>query len=157
MSADEWPPLLHPGMLADLEAYSAWERHMVARCADEALSPESVIATLERDSAGHAGDAVSATRRIAGAGGDLGRLEDDLLRLDELACCPKRKREVVAGVDRDLWKDVAVCLRPDAAGPRDRLLHVSREPQGRSDEQRRRQIRLQLRPMEGRLALLGGP
>jgi hypothetical protein len=27
----------------------AWERHMVARCADEALSPESVIATLERD------------------------------------------------------------------------------------------------------------
>jgi Fe-S-cluster containining protein len=46
---DEWPPLLHPRMLTDLEGYTAWERHMVARCADEALTPESVIATLERD------------------------------------------------------------------------------------------------------------
>lgn len=46
---DEWPPLLHPGMLMDSAGYSAWERHMVARCADESLSPESVIATLARD------------------------------------------------------------------------------------------------------------
>jgi len=45
----EWPPLLHPHMLMDADSYSAWERHMVARCADEALSPESVIGTLERD------------------------------------------------------------------------------------------------------------
>lgn len=44
------PPLLHPGMLMDPEGYSAWERHMVARCA-EALSPESVLATLVRDAA----------------------------------------------------------------------------------------------------------
>lgn len=49
VTADEWPPLLHPQMLMDADGYSAWERHMVARCADETLSPESVIATLERD------------------------------------------------------------------------------------------------------------
>src|SRR5688572_30120746 len=34
---DAWPPLLHPNMLMDLEAYSAWERHMIARCADGRL------------------------------------------------------------------------------------------------------------------------
>ncbi|MBI3049122.1 MAG: hypothetical protein HYY76_12515 [Acidobacteria bacterium] len=49
VTADEWPPLLHRRMLMDLDAYSAWERHMVARCADERLSPESVVATLDRD------------------------------------------------------------------------------------------------------------
>ena len=49
VTQDEWPPLLRPDMLMDDAAYSAWERHMVARCADHALSPESVIATLERD------------------------------------------------------------------------------------------------------------
>jgi Fe-S-cluster containining protein len=43
-----WPPLLHPRMLMDLEAYTAWERHMVSRCAIE-TSPESVVATLIRD------------------------------------------------------------------------------------------------------------
>lgn len=46
---DAWPPLLHPRMLMDDASYDAWERHMVSRCADEAVSPESVIATLERD------------------------------------------------------------------------------------------------------------
>ncbi|OFW04454.1 MAG: hypothetical protein A3I61_11605 [Acidobacteria bacterium RIFCSPLOWO2_02_FULL_68_18] len=49
VTADEWPPLLHPRMLMDLDGYSAWERHMVARSADEPLSPESVVATLDRD------------------------------------------------------------------------------------------------------------
>lgn len=46
--ADAWPPLLHPRMLMDLDAYSAWERHMVQRCAERG-SPESIIATLRRD------------------------------------------------------------------------------------------------------------
>lgn len=46
---DAWPPLLHPRMLMDDASYDAWERHMVSRCADEVVSPESVIATLERD------------------------------------------------------------------------------------------------------------
>ena len=45
---DAWPPLLHPSMLMDLNGYSAWERHMVARCSRR-MSPEDVIATLERD------------------------------------------------------------------------------------------------------------
>ena len=49
VTSDDWPPLLRPDCLADLQSYTAWERHMVARCADAALSPESVIATLERD------------------------------------------------------------------------------------------------------------
>jgi hypothetical protein len=46
---DAWPPLLHPQMLMDLDGYSAWERHMVRRCANRSASPESVIATLTRD------------------------------------------------------------------------------------------------------------
>jgi Fe-S-cluster containining protein len=46
---DAWPPLLHPSMLMDLDGYSAWERHMVARCADSEPSPETVLATLRRD------------------------------------------------------------------------------------------------------------
>jgi Fe-S-cluster containining protein len=45
----DWPPLLRPDRLADADSYSAWERHMVSRCAAAAPSPESVIATLERD------------------------------------------------------------------------------------------------------------
>ena len=46
---EAWPPLLHPTMLMDLGGYSAWERHMVARCALMELSPEEVVATLDRD------------------------------------------------------------------------------------------------------------
>jgi Fe-S-cluster containining protein len=49
VQADAWPPLLHPRVLMDLDGYSAWERHMVARCANLAAAPESVLATLERD------------------------------------------------------------------------------------------------------------
>jgi Fe-S-cluster containining protein len=49
VKSDDWPPLLRPDRLADAESYTAWERHMVARCADATMSSESVIATLERD------------------------------------------------------------------------------------------------------------
>jgi len=48
---DDWPPLLNPRVLTDLEGYSAWERHMVARCANIGLAPEAVLATLHRDAA----------------------------------------------------------------------------------------------------------
>jgi hypothetical protein len=48
VAADAWPPLLHPRMLMDLEGYSAWERHMVRRCAAVA-APEAVVGTLFRD------------------------------------------------------------------------------------------------------------
>ena len=49
VTEDDWPPLLRPRVLADAVSYAAWERHMVARCVDPSLPPESVIATLERD------------------------------------------------------------------------------------------------------------
>jgi hypothetical protein len=49
ISEEDWPPLLRPDVLADPTSYAAWEKHMVARCVDPELSPESVIATLERD------------------------------------------------------------------------------------------------------------
>lgn len=49
ITEEDWPPLLRPDVLADPDSYGAWERHMVARCADPRLSPERVIATLERD------------------------------------------------------------------------------------------------------------
>ena len=49
ITPEDWPPLLHPRMLMDHAGYSAWERHMVARCAEADVSPESVIATLMRD------------------------------------------------------------------------------------------------------------
>jgi hypothetical protein len=43
------PPLLCPDMLMDATAYSAWERHMIGRCAVTDCNPETVVATLERD------------------------------------------------------------------------------------------------------------
>lgn len=49
IDAEDWPPLLNPRMLMDLDSYAAWERHMVRRCTDETTTPESVIATLTRD------------------------------------------------------------------------------------------------------------
>ena len=49
VTADDLPPLLHPRVLMDLEGYSAWERHMVGRCADAQERPESILSTLMRD------------------------------------------------------------------------------------------------------------
>src|SRR5215471_4468810 len=49
VNANDWSPLIHPNMLAGLDGYDAWERHMVTRCADATMTPEGVIATLERD------------------------------------------------------------------------------------------------------------
>lgn len=46
---DAWPPLLHPTMLMEFADYAAWERHMVARCAEPEATPEGIVATLERD------------------------------------------------------------------------------------------------------------
>ena len=46
---EDLPPLLSPQMVMDLDGYSAWERHMVARCADADSRPESALATLKRD------------------------------------------------------------------------------------------------------------
>jgi Fe-S-cluster containining protein len=49
VTSNDLPPLLSPTMLMDLAGYSAWESHMVARCAEAGTSPESVVNTLTRD------------------------------------------------------------------------------------------------------------
>ena len=49
VTGDDLPPLLSPTMLMDLTGYSAWEFHMVERCAEIGTTPESVLATLVRD------------------------------------------------------------------------------------------------------------
>jgi Fe-S-cluster containining protein len=46
---DALPPLLHPSMLMDMEAYGRWERHMVERCDEASGAPEGILATLARD------------------------------------------------------------------------------------------------------------
>jgi hypothetical protein len=51
VAEEDLPPLLHPQMLMDLDGYSAWEQHMVQRCADVTRVPESILATLHRDAA----------------------------------------------------------------------------------------------------------
>ena len=48
VTADDLAPLLRPGVVMDLDTYTRWEAHMVRRCAD-ATTPESALATLERD------------------------------------------------------------------------------------------------------------
>ncbi|MBI4264201.1 MAG: hypothetical protein HY657_07485 [Acidobacteria bacterium] len=101
---DAWPPLLHPRMLMNLDAYAAWERHMVARCVDEALSPEGVIATLMRDARqlrryrpgnGTLANAVAMLPRT-GVRGPLDLALDSSLPLDA---------EVMAAVPDDLKPD----------------------------------------------------
>jgi Fe-S-cluster containining protein len=62
VKGEDWPPLLRPDAIADLASYTAWEQHMVARCADLRLSPESVVATLDRDAR-----IVRAVRPVSGA------------------------------------------------------------------------------------------
>lgn len=46
---DDLPPLLNPRMLMDFDGYTAWERHLVARCTDLQRLPETVLATMMRD------------------------------------------------------------------------------------------------------------
>lgn len=48
LDADEWPPLLHPRMLMDDEAYEAWEAHVVWRCAT-GPSLWAALATIRHD------------------------------------------------------------------------------------------------------------
>jgi hypothetical protein len=49
VTPDDLPPLLHPRVLMDLDGYTAWECHMVGRCADVHERPETILATLMRD------------------------------------------------------------------------------------------------------------
>lgn len=100
VTPDDLPPLLSPGMLMDLDGYSAWERHMVRRCSTDAV-PERVVATL-------AGDAGVLRRwrpggdRLAAA---IARLPDDLAAADPhdtLAASVTLRAEVVAAIPDDL-------------------------------------------------------
>ena len=105
---DAWPPMLHPRMLMDMEGYSAWEGHMVRRCA--ALgSPESAVATLFRDAAllrnwkpshGSLPDAVASLPVEVVRDGEPSTLERSL----------RLYRDVIAAVPDDLKPD------PDEAG-----------------------------------------
>jgi hypothetical protein len=109
---DDWPPLLHPGMLMDAEGYAAWERHMVARCAIESLSPEAVLATLQRDA--------RALRRYVTGSGSLSEavaaLPPDVVEVPPHATLDDSldlHAEAMAAVPDDLRPD------PDTDGLRD--------------------------------------
>jgi Fe-S-cluster containining protein len=105
VTADDLPPLLTPRMLMDLDGYTAWERHMVARCSNVQRPPGSVIATLWRDA-----------QRLAGWKPGGATLRDAIAQLpteyvdasDEpgLHTSLRRHREVIEAVPDD--------LRPDA-------------------------------------------
>lgn len=102
VAADEWPPLLHPSMLMDGEGYSAWKRHMVARCADEWLSPDAVLATLGRDARelrrsatgnGSLAEAIALLRgQPVGAGAPATRDASLALHAEALAAVPEDLR-----------------------------------------------------------------
>jgi Fe-S-cluster containining protein len=89
---DAWSPMLHPRMLMDLDGYSAWERHMVQRCA-QACAPESVVATLLRDArrlrlwepgSGSLADAVAALPANVQAAAPHDSLTKSLMRYAEV-------------------------------------------------------------------------
>jgi Fe-S-cluster containining protein len=97
---DDLPPLLTPRVLMDLDGYTAWERHMVARFRDVDRRPASIMATLNRDAQ------------------VLGRWRPGAIALDEavaqlsaeyvdgaesgLRDCLQRFREVIAAVPEDV-------------------------------------------------------
>jgi len=103
ITEEDWPPLLRPDALADGRSYTRWERHMVDRCVDAALSPESVIATLTRDArivravtpvSGDAIEAAIAALPARGVSTDApGTLEGSLACRDEvMAAVPEEWR-----------------------------------------------------------------
>lgn len=104
VDADAWPPLLHPRMLMDMAGYAAWERHMVARCAEPAATPETVLATLERDArqlrafrpgAGSLADAVAALPATLVEAPAHESLDDSLVLAREImAAVPEEWRPV---------------------------------------------------------------
>lgn len=100
IGADDLPPLLAPAMLMDLEGYSAWERHMVRRCADGA-DPESVVATLWRD-AGVLRRWRPGGQSLAGAVADLPAGVLPAARHETLDASLRLYDDVIAAVPDDL-------------------------------------------------------
>lgn len=98
---DAFPPLLTPSMLMDLEGYSAWERHMVAGCAQTWRQPEPVLATLMRD-ARVLGRWKPGVRTLVEAVADLPRDVVDAELPANLEVSLERHREVVKAMPEDL-------------------------------------------------------
>jgi Fe-S-cluster containining protein len=101
---DAFPPLLTPYMLMDLEGYAAWERHMVAGCADTGRRPEAALATLMRD-ARLLGRWTPGGRTLAEAVAALPREPVEADTPDTLEASLTRHREVVTAMPEDLRPD----------------------------------------------------
>lgn len=101
VTPDDLPPLLHPRVLMDLDGYTAWERHMVGRCADVQERPESILATLMRDA-----DLVRrwrpGTRTLSQAVSELPHDAIDAPPEESLAPSLHLREEVIAAVPDDL-------------------------------------------------------
>jgi len=104
ITPEDWPPLLHPRMLMDLAGYSAWERHMVACCARDGISPESIVATLDRDA--------RQLRRYSLA---MGSIADAVAALPRaiVQADPHRTLDASLGVYADLLKAVPADMMPE--------------------------------------------
>jgi hypothetical protein len=133
VTADDLPPLLHPRMLMDAEGYSAWERHMVARCAALTCTPESVLATLERDASlirqwkpGQTplSDAIAALPRDAVEAGPPHTLDPSLHRHAEAMAAVPDELRPAADEDRlgDAYLAFVRASWPAFSAPLDRYL-----------------------------------
>ena len=100
VGAEDLPPLLTPRTLMDFDGFDAWERHMVARCADGS-SPESVVATLSRD-AMELRQWTPGMRTLAEAVGDLRRDAVAAAPHGTLASSLRLRDDVVAAMPDDL-------------------------------------------------------
>lgn len=112
VTAEDLPPLLHPRMLMDDAAYSAWEAHMVRRCADLTRTPESVLATLMRDAR------LLATWTPAGPEEPRRRLCDAVAALprDYVAAAAPPTLEPSLRIHADVMRAVPHDLRPEPDG-----------------------------------------
>ena len=98
---DDLPPLLSPTMLMDPAGYSAWERHMVRRCAAD-VSPEAVVATLASDVAQLRTWRPGGTATVADAIGQLPGTFVSVSLPASLDASWRLRDEVVAAIPEDL-------------------------------------------------------
>lgn len=101
VTAEDLPPLLTPRMLMDLDGYTAWEQHMVARFSDVTRRPESVLATLWGD-AQHLAGWRPGGRSLREAIDQLPREHVEREMERELGSSLQRYAEVVSAVPDDL-------------------------------------------------------
>ena len=105
-AAGEWPPLLTPSVLMDLDAYSAWETRAVAVLAN-ASSPEAALTAIREDVSVLTGD------RVAPPPLDIDRAGAIHARVlacvpSELAPCPRTDLARSHGsYVKPVWQDCA--------------------------------------------------